>query len=79
MQTAGILIVTYNSRSTLDKYMLEQYESIAAKYSTKVFCTKIRQCQKIKEAQVLGKSLLDYAPKSNAVIDYKAFVAELTK
>lgn len=79
VQTAGILIITYNSRSTLDKYMLEQYESIATKYSTKVFTTKIRQCQKIKEAQVLGKSLLDYAPKSNAVIDYKAFVKELTE
>lgn len=79
VKTAGILVITYNNRSTLDKYMLEQYESIATKYSTKVFATKIRQCQKIKEAQVLGQSLLQYAPKSNAVIDYKAFVAELTK
>ena len=79
VEAAGILVVTYNSRSTLDKYMLEQYESIAAKYSTKVFATKIRQCQKIKEAQVLGQSLLKYAPKSNAVIDYKAFVKELTE
>lgn len=77
--TAGILIITYNSRSTLDKYMLEQYAAIAKEHSTKVFSTKIRQCQKIKEAQVLGKSLLDYAPKSNAVVDYKAFVKELTE
>lgn len=79
VKTAGILVITYNNRSTLDKYMLEQYESIAAKYSTKVFTTKIRQCQKIKEAQVLGQSILKYAPKSNAVIDYKAFVKELTE
>ena len=79
VQTAGILIITFNNRSTLDRYMLEQYESIAKEHSTKVFSTKIRQCQKIKEAQVLGQSLLQYAPKSNAVIDYKAFVKELTE
>lgn len=79
VQTAGILIITFNNRSTLDRYMLEQYESIAKEHSTKVFSTKIRQCQKIKEAQVLGQSLLKYAPKSNAVIDYKAFVKELTE
>lgn len=79
VQTAGILIITFNNRSTLDRYMLEQYESIAKEHSTKVFSTKIRQCQKIKEAQVLGKSILKYAPKSNAVIDYQAFVAELTE
>ena len=57
--------------------MLGKYNDIAAKYSTKVFNTKIRQCQKIKEAQVLGQSILQYSPKSNAVIDYTAFVDEL--
>ena len=35
------------------------------------------QEKKIKEAQVLGQSILQYAPKSNAVIDYTAFVDEL--
>ena len=37
------------------------------------------KCQKIKEAQVLGQSILQYAPKSNAVTDYTAFVDELIR
>lgn len=74
---AGILVIFYNNRSNLDKFMLSKYNEIATKYSTKVFNVKIRQCQKIKEAQVLGQSILQYAPKSNAVIDYTAFVDEL--
>ncbi|MGM9568846.1 MAG: ParA family protein, partial [Phascolarctobacterium sp.] len=73
----GILVILYNNRSNLDKFMLGKYNEIASKYSTKVFDAKIRQCQKIKEAQVLGQSILQYAPKSNAVIDYNAFVDEL--
>ena len=74
---AGILVIFYNNRSNLDKFMLSKYNDIASKYSTKVFDAKIRQCQKIKEAQVLGQSILQYAPKSNAVIDYTNFVNEL--
>lgn len=74
---AGILVIFYNNRSNLDKFMLSKYNDIASKYSTKVFDAKIRQCQKIKEAQVLGQSILQYAPKSNAVIDYTTFVNEL--
>ena len=69
----------YNNRSNLDKFMLGKYNEIASKYSTKVFDAKIRQCQKIKEAQVLGQSILQYAPKSNAVTDYTAFVDELIR
>ena len=76
---AGILVVLYNNRSNLDKFMLGKYNEIASKYSTKVFNAKIRQCQKIKEAQVLGQSILQYAPKSNAVTDYTAFVDELIR
>ena len=76
---AGILVILYNNRSNLDKFMLGKYNDIASKYSTKVFDAKIRQCQKIKEAQVLGQSILQYAPKSNAVTDYTAFVDELIR
>lgn len=76
---AGILVILYNNRSNLDKFMLGKYNEIASKYSTKVFDAKIRQCQKIKEAQVLGQSILQYAPKSNAVTDYTAFVDELIR
>lgn len=74
---SGILVTLYNKRSNLDKMMLTKYTEIATKYGTKIFDAKIRQCQKIKEAQVLGESILDYAPKSNAVIDYNAFVKAL--
>lgn len=77
VSAAGILVILYNSRSNLDKFMLDKYKEIASRYGTKVFNAKIRQCQKIKEAQVLGQSILRYAPKSNAVIDYGLFVDEL--
>lgn len=74
---AGILLTRYNGRTKLSKEMLEQFKEYAAKIGTKVFNTQIRDATAVKEAQILQRDLLEYAPKCNAAKDYKAFVAEL--
>lgn len=61
----------------LDRLVAEQYQRLADSRHIKLFDSKIRQCQKVKEAQMLKTSLLEYAPRGNAVLDYNNFVNEL--
>ena len=39
--------------------------------------TYIRESVSLREAQSLQQSVLEYAPKSNAVIDYESLIDEL--
>lgn len=73
----GILLTRYNGRTTLSKDMAATLENITAQMNTKLFNTKIRECNAIREAQVKRVSLTTYAPKSNAVIDYRSLIEEL--
>lgn len=77
LKIEGILITRYNARSNLSKDMRENLEAIAKELHTKVFNTCIRECTAIKESAMLKQSIYDYAPKSNASIDYEAFVREI--
>lgn len=77
LKIEGILITRFNSRSTLSKAMKTNLEEIAKELNTKLFKTCIRECTAVKEASMLKQSIYDYAPKSNATMDYNAFVEEL--
>ncbi len=77
LKIEGILITRYNARSNLSKDMRENLENIAQELKTKVFNTCIRECTAIKESSMLKQSIYDYAPKSNACIDYDNFIKEL--
>lgn len=77
LKVNGILLTRYNSRSTITKELTEQLENIAEVLNTRLYKTKIRECVAIKESQLLQANLFDYAPKSNAVKDYTAFVDEV--
>ena len=73
---SGILITQYNARASIYKAMAGNLEEIAEALNTRVYATRIRNCVAISEAQTLQKNLYEYAPKSNAVKDYIAFIDE---
>lgn len=77
LNVAGILITRNNGRAIVRRDIAGLLEDSAARMGTKVFNTRIRECTAIVEAQANRKSIYEYAPKSNAVKDYKAFIEEL--
>lgn len=77
LAVAGILITMSKKRYVLDRLVAEQYQRFADSKHIRLFTSKIRQCQKVKEAQMLKISLLEYAPRCNAALDYRNFVNEL--
>lgn len=77
LAVAGILITMSKKRYVLDRLVAEQYQRLADSKYIKLFDSKIRQCQKVKEAQMLKTCLLEYAPRCNAALDYRNFVNEL--
>lgn len=77
LAVAGTLITMSKKRYVLDRLVAEQYQRLADSKHIRLFTSKIRQCQKVKEAQMLKISLLEYAPRCNAALDYRKFVNEL--
>ncbi len=73
----GLLATRYNARSILSRDMTELLEETASQLNTKVYGAKIRECTALKEAQASQQSIFDYAPRSNAVADYTAFLEEM--
>ena len=74
----GILLTRYSSRAIISREVAEMIEDTAAQLQTVLYKTKIREATAIKEAQARRLSIFEYAPKSNAAIDYKALVDEIT-
>lgn len=79
LKVEGILLTRYAGRANLTKYLREEFTEPAAELKTKVFNTTIRECIAIKEAHLMRQSIFDYDSKSNAAIDYTAFIDELLK
>lgn len=73
----GILLTQYNSRATLTAEMTDILNDTAEKIGTKVFNTRIRVNQKVKDAQALQQNLYKYAPGCHATEDYTALIKEL--
>lgn len=74
---AGILLTRHNARSILSRDVTGYMQQLADKLGTRVFKTAIREGIAVKEAQIMQRSLFDYAPRSNAAADYNAFIDEL--
>lgn len=77
LQIAGILLAKHNTRAVLKRDLEEVLrEQIAAQMQAKVFTATIREAIAINEAQYMQQSIFDYASKSKAAEDYKAFIEE---
>lgn len=75
----GILITRYNGRAILSRDMQSNLEEIARQMHTKLYPVPIRECISVKEAQAFQENIFAYAPKSNAALDYMAFIDEFMK
>lgn len=76
LRIAGILLCRFSGRSVLSRDMAYMSEQVAGSLATKLFSTKIRECVSIREAQVRRSDIFTYAPRSNAALDYNAFIDE---
>jgi len=76
---AGILLTRHNSRSVLSRDMAEAASNTAEQMRTFLYTAVIREAVALKEAQASQQPIYEYAPKSNAAIDYMAFTDEYLK
>ena len=79
LEIGGILINKFNPRAILNRQLKESLEDLAQAYNTKVYKTYIRDNIAVKESQTLKEPITEYAPKSNAHLDYLAFTEEVLK
>lgn len=77
LHLACILLTKYNTRASLSKEVSDMTKKIAQQLGTRVSCVPIRNSISVAESPAHGMGLLDYAPKSNACIDYAKFIREL--
>lgn len=77
LRLLGIVITRYNGRAILSRDLAQIIDDTARQIGTKAYKTKIRECTALKEAQAVGASIFDYAPRSNAAKDYAQLVAEI--
>jgi chromosome partitioning protein len=77
LEVKGILLTRHNTRAVLSRDIAEVIEQTAERLRTRLFKTAIRENVAIREAQARQQDIYSYAPKSNAALDYGAFVDEL--
>lgn len=77
LKVIGILLVKYNRRTLLSRDVRDMIDEYSDRMNTSIFNTTIRESVAVREAQMVRKPLIDYAPNNNATIDYKGFTTEL--
>lgn len=77
LKIAGLLLVRYNARTNISREVRENLIDIAKQMNTRLFDTTIRESTKMREAQALRKTLIDYAENSTTALDYKNFTKEV--
>lgn len=74
LSLSGVFVTRYNTRKSLNNMVLE---TIADKYGSVVFNTKIRENVAIAEAPLMQQPICEYAPKSKGAEDYEALTEEI--
>ena len=69
--------IEHNPRTRFSKEVKGTVDMIAEDLHIPALDTYIRESVSLREAQSLQQSVLEYAPKSNAVIDYESLIDEL--
>ena len=70
LDVLGLFFTNFKERTNIAKTITEFAESATNQLNTRLFKSKIRECVKVKESQLLKQDLFTYAPKSNASEDY---------
>lgn len=77
LKIAGILITQFDGRTNVSQIASGMIAQIAALLKTKIFKTKIRDCVRVTESQIVSIPLTIYRRKCTASDDYYRFVNEL--
>lgn len=76
LEIGGVILTRFDRRKTLN---VEILNSLYKTYKEKVFETKIRENIALAETTMTGKSIFEYAPKSNGAKDYMALADEFLR
>ena len=76
LNLSGILLNGFDWNRRLSKRMACKLPGFAAEFGTRLFNTKIRSCEALRQAQASSKSVFEYAPACNAAVDFSEFVEE---
>jgi chromosome partitioning protein len=79
LRIMGILLIRYMGRTVITREVTKMMEQTAKQLKTKLYTTRIRECIAIKESQTARQNIFDYAPNSNAAMDYTMLVEEIIK
>ncbi len=74
IELIGIVACRYETRTRLSRLVLAE---LNRGLPGKVFATKVRETVRMQECPASGKSILEYAPQSNASKDYQELAVEL--
>lgn len=74
----GILLNGFDWNRKLSKRVVRELPEFAKDYGTRMFDTKIRNCEAVRQAQAdpASVTVYDYAPNCNAARDFNDFVSE---
>ena len=70
----GVFLANYNARRNLDVDIAEKLKEL---YGDRLFGTRIRQCNKVRECLRAWTDVATYAPRSNAAVDFRHLLREL--
>ena len=73
----GVVLTRWQGRRNISRQAAAQLSKLARLSGTSMFNTVIRECVSIPEAEALGLSIYQHAPKSNAAADYRALTIEV--
>ncbi len=77
LRIKGIVLTRYMKRAILSREISESLADTAKQIGTKLYNTRIREAQAIKDSQAMRQSIYQYAPKSNGAKDYSDLVDEI--
>lgn len=75
----GIVLTRHNPRTRFSREIKGTLDMISNDFGIPVFETFIRESVALREAQSLQHSILEYAPKCNAVKDYMSLTDEILR
>lgn len=79
LEVGGILVNFYDYNRRLSREADAALPELAESQGTKVYSSRIRSCEAMRQAMKQGKSLYEYAPECNAARDFKNFIDEYLK
>lgn len=76
LNLCGILLNGFDWNRRLSRRAVSELPGFASDFNTRLFDTRIRSCEAIRQAQAHAQSIFEYAPDSHAAEDFSSFVDE---